>query len=536
MKYFLRLFFAVILTSGILISGKNASALDAGQKYKVTLSKLNSDGTVTDISTSSFITADSNGKLSFSFTDGVPTVTDANWIVFTIKDSAGTVVRKGLGPAALSTETVECGVNGLSDVQAKAMLNGFANAKTDDPFYGLFGYMMLRSPTLTEADRNLIASGGNTVILGSGGVVDYLKNTLGVTDAQYSAFLKKLVNNTASGSKDFSDYCANFKGAIDNSNDDLTAKAGGFLADVVIDAVNAAGFDVGLITTAMEAAGEKADSNSDFNSVSTAANAMMDQAISNFFKRLRSVKVKTEYTNAFTALGSTGSDVTRFNTAVDVLLACFATMEAKYRANFENQNVDTATQQAMNTDFGSCFTTFQSSIRSTDAEVATVKTACATAMGVSEAQLPSDFGKNYNFSGTLVNQVIPATVLDNFICTVITNGGSVDYTRHSIAIPTVMLNWLATTTDFDTTLNALSGSFIDLAKIKEDIEIIQATLWDLFSGAPPSFATMKAVKATMQTRLDATADRITGTTNGTTALTTAQKKGIIKMILEPDIN
>ena len=512
------------------------ATLTAGASYTVTLSKVNSDGTVTDIGTTVPIVADSNGKLAFNFTSNVPTVTDTNWLAFTIKDKDGVVVRKGLGPAVASTETLECGLNGLSDVQARAILNGFANSKTDDPFYGMFGLMMLRSPTLTESDRNLIASGGNTVILGTGGVVDYLKNTLGVTAAQYSTFVKKIANNTASGSKDLSDYCSNFKGAVDNDNGDLTAKAGGFLADVVIDAANAAGFDIGLITTAMEAAGELADTNTDFNRVSSAANNMMDQAISNFFKRLRSIKVKTEYGNAFTALGSTGATVTRFNTAVDVLLACFSTMDAKYRDKFESQNIDTATQQAMNTDYGSCFTTFQSSIRSTDAEVATVKTACATKMSVSEAQMPSDFGKNYSFAGTLVNQVIPSTVLDNFVCTVIGNGGSIDYTRHTLSIPTLMLQWLTTKSDFDTTLSALNGSFIDLAKIKEDIEIIQATLWDTFSSGTPTFAKMKAAKALLQSRLDATADRITGTTNGTTALSAAQKKGIVKMILEPDIN
>ncbi|MDP2600930.1 MAG: hypothetical protein Q8P84_09410 [Deltaproteobacteria bacterium] len=534
MKYIFRLFFAVIVTCGMLIGADKASALDAGQRYKVTLSKVNSDGTVTDISTSAFITADSNGKLAFTFTDSVPTVADANWIVFTIKDAKGTVVRKGLGPAALSTETVECGVNGLSDVQAKAMIKCFADAGTDDPFYGMFGLMMLRSPTLTEADRNHICAGGHTVILGSGGVVDYLKIDLGVIPALYSTFGKKLVNNTASGSKDFSNYCAKFKGAVDNDNADLTAEAGGFLADVTIDAANAAGLDVGLITTAMETAGEKADSNADFNAVSSAANAMMDQAISNFFKRLRSFKVKVEYGNAFTALNSSGDAVTRFNSAVDTMLTCFTNLEAKYRESFENQTVDTTTQQAMNADFGACFTSFKTSIRSTDAEITAMKAACATPVG---GALSADYGKNRDFGAAQVNQVIPATVLDNFVCTTITDGGSITYTRHDLEVPNFMKQWQAAKSDFQTDLGGLNASFIVINEIKEDIQVIQASMWELFSGgAQPNFAAMKAAKKLMQDRLDAAADRIGGTTNGATALTTAQKKGIIKMILEPDIN
>jgi len=74
-----------------------ASALTAGQDYTVVLSKINSDGTITSVSSTS-ATADANGKLGFSLSN-LPTAVDANFVLLQVKDAGGNVVRQGIAPA-----------------------------------------------------------------------------------------------------------------------------------------------------------------------------------------------------------------------------------------------------------------------------------------------------------------------------------------------------------------------------------------------------------------------------------------------------
>ncbi|HEX7373087.1 MAG TPA: hypothetical protein VF372_09710, partial [Thermodesulfobacteriota bacterium] len=79
MKKFWILALCAVLCWGMTAAPSHA-ALTPGAAYTITIQKMNSNGTVSDVSTTE-ATADANGKLIFSLTS-MPTNTDCNFIVF----------------------------------------------------------------------------------------------------------------------------------------------------------------------------------------------------------------------------------------------------------------------------------------------------------------------------------------------------------------------------------------------------------------------------------------------------------------------
>ncbi len=110
MRKFMVGYLVVLLAILFSFSAVHA-ALTAGATYTITVQKVNSNGTVTDYS-STTATADVNGKLAFT-ASSMPTKDDCNFIVILIKDGGGNTVRKGIVPAPAASSTNELGVNDL---------------------------------------------------------------------------------------------------------------------------------------------------------------------------------------------------------------------------------------------------------------------------------------------------------------------------------------------------------------------------------------------------------------------------------------
>jgi len=154
MKKFWLLALCAFLCWGMTAVPSHA-ALTAGATYTIVVQKMNSNGTVSDYSTTT-ATADANGKLSFTLSS-MPTNADCNFIVFILKDSTGTVVRKGFVPAPPAGSTNLLGINNLSTAQTNAILSAAEKIATDDPI--AFAYLMtlLRSDGVTADDAVLFA-------------------------------------------------------------------------------------------------------------------------------------------------------------------------------------------------------------------------------------------------------------------------------------------------------------------------------------------------------------------------------------------
>ncbi len=395
MKKFWLLALCAVLCWGMTAVPSHAAALTPGATYTITIQKMNSNGTVSDVSTTD-ATADANGKLSFSLTS-MPTNADCNFIVFILKDADGAVVRKGFVPAPPAGSTNQLGINNLSTAQTNAILSAAEKIGTDDPIPFAYLITLLRSDGATANDAVLFAELGKYAIVGTGGFEDTLTTTSGVTATQLANFKSYLIYNPTAGKKTLRDLTASFKAAVD-SGDATTAKqemqkAGGFMADVFMDAASSAGIDYTLILVAHDAAGVVAEAHqADIISQLTAnVQSSMDQSMSAFFQRIAAIKVKGEYTKALTTLEASGTQVDTFNTAVNTMMDAMAAKSIRIMPDLFNDpqgyctahGKDFATVQAeVNARYQAAFTAFQTAIAASNADITAMKTNVATAFGI----------------------------------------------------------------------------------------------------------------------------------------------------------
>ena len=567
MKRFWLLALCAVLCWGMTAVASHA-ALTPGAVYTITIQKMNSNGTVSDYSTTQ-ATADSNGKLSFSLTS-LPTNTQCNFIVFILKDDTGTVVRKGFVPAPPAGSTNQLGINNLSTAQTNAILSAAEKIATDDPIPFAYLITLLRSDGATADDALLIAELGKYAIVGTGGFEDTLTAN-GVTATQLADFKSYLIYNPTAGKKTLRDLTASFKAAVD-SGDTTTAKqemqkAGGFMADVFMDAASSAGIDYTLILAAHDAAGDVAQAHqADIVSQLTAnLQSSMDQSMSAFFQRIAAIKVKGEYTKALNTLNASGTQVDTFNAAVNIMMTAMAAIDSDY-ADFYNdpQGYCTAQGKDFNTVQGevsaryqAAFAAFQTAIAASNADITAMKTNVVRDFGILLAQLPPDFGTYYDFTGTPKNWPIPQVVMVNWMAqNVVATGGSLTYARDTLAIPDHMKEWMGsclapnkynkteceavpsvwTPGRHDFSAMTPSPSFNAYLGLMEDIQIIENARYALYDGGnQPTRDEERANKLTFQQRMGDAAARIGGTTDGTTEITAEQKDAIIKLLMQPSM-
>ena len=534
-------------------------ALTSGETYTIALYKMNSDGTTTRVSSTS-ATADANGKISFDLSN-IPTNPTTNFIVMTITDSNGTVVRKGFAPAPPENDTNFTGINNVSTSQTDAILQCGTLTGTDDPVLVAYGLVLTRSPGVSSSDIELIAQLGEGAILGTGGFEDFLLNN-GVTADQLNTFKEKLVYNSDSDAKDLSDFTAKFKDAVDNDDNDAMAQAGGYMAEIFIDAAAAADIDTGLILAAHDAAGEVTYQPAYAQIVASMSSSVqkgMEQSMSSFFTRIAAMKVEADYTRALTTLNASGSQMTRYNTAVQTMISAFETIDATYSDYYmdpdtyiaEHSTTNDAVQQAMGTAYNNAFNQFQTDIRSTDGEILTMKGNVASGLGINVGDLPNDFGTFRDFNNNTVNWPIPQTVMVNWVASILGAGGELTYTRWTDAelpVPDFM-SWLngdtGTRTDFTQAPPgdpAPPASFSALQGLQEDLEIIENTRFHAIDNLGPGAtdkerkAAEKAAQLTYQQHLADTVLKIGGTVDGSTTISYAQKKAMLLLLQQPSLN
>lgn len=579
-----RLLLVLFIFALFTLPVRNASALTVGETYTITLSKLNSNGTVSEVNSSTAV-ADSNGKIEFSFSN-VPNTPDTYFLLISLKDSNGTTVRQGIAAAPPAGSTNQLGINELTQAQAKMLLQSAENAGTDDPIMVAFGLLIVRSPYMSNSDINHMSGVAKNAIVGNSGFNGFLLSN-GITASQLNTMRQKLVYNSTSGAKDLRDYISNFKTAVDATSSTTAseemAKAGGFLADIFMDAGNAAGIDPALILAAHDAAGYVAENDADFGQLSTDFLTSIQQVMGSFFKRIATMRIKTEYSDALTALGASGSQVSRFNNALDAMASSMQAIDTDYMAYFENPDSNDITAQSTNTAFlaaaaanpqqyptttvqdeinwrfNTVFNTFISAIRITDAEATSMRTQVVTGLvtytGQSQATIdsmvPANMGKDwFDFNGNTVNWPIPMSVAFNTVGAYLQNGGDFNYTRQNLTVPGNMAQWLDSDDDpnngvdgqpHDFVAEGLPIPFAALMGMQEDVKIldhIRFYLWDpnnTDTNGQPTRAQEKAAKLAFVQAIANVASAIGGTTNGSTDITTSIKKAFVKMMQEPTI-
>jgi hypothetical protein len=542
---------ATVLAALVLLalwSGAAMAALTAGETYTITAYQLNSDGTLTQFDVTT-VEADGDGKISFTLTDP-PTFPDTYLLYLEVNDSADVLVREGFVPAPAEGETNQMGINDLSTAQASAIKAAAETIGEDNPIALAFLLVMVRTSDVDDATATLLAQVGQGAILGDGGFEATLTDN-GVSDSQIALLKQYLIRGADEDSKDIGAFVAKYKTAVDSDDANELYEAGGLMADIFLDAANGAGIDSSLILAAHDAAGyvveEDPTVSAVWSSLGTDVTTSINQAMTAFFLRIESLRVKSEYTQALETLGASGTQVDTFLAAADDYIAGMEEIEQTFGQYYEDPEAflaasseyatDSEVQSAIDTAFTNLFTTFESAITATDAEITAMQEDIAAALNTTVESLGSDFGTYEDFDGQTVNWPITQVVLVNWYADILTSGGDLSYDRATVAASLPVpggMTWLngGTGTREDYT-GQLMEEFLG---IYEDVEIADYTRYAIYDNGEPTSTEEKQAKLDFVDNIELIQSAISGTSDGTTALSDAVIGAIVKLMQQPSVD
>ena len=552
-----------LVTLAFTVAIEQTHALTVGENYTIDIEKINSDGTLTsgdtslDISTTA--TADSDGKLSFSFTSVIPDNSSCNFMVVTLKNSSNAIERRSVIPCPDAGKTLPLGVSSVTKNQADAAIAAFAAAGSDDPILAVFGFTIVRSESITAAELAYMATLCQKGISGTGGFVADMTSK-GVTATQLATYRKKIVSILADPD---SGYSKLMKDAVDvATTGDATlesakrGEAASKLLSVLVTAATTAGFSQDRPLEAFNAMGAvvvplMATAVADGN-LSAATKQSIDSTVGGGIQKLKADRGIEKYTQALTALGATGTDLTTYQTAANTLVTsmttAFSTFDKVFTGSETKTDVETA-QTALNTAMSTAFNTFISSTAATDARITTMISKIDTALGVSTGLTKTSF-QFYKSDGNSSNWPIMMVIPTDWASGVKTAGGNVTYTRDTLTIPSSMI-WLGTCsggghtnktacegaaqtwTAGRTSFSGIPAPYSSLFGIQEDIMIRE---FNRFAGQQAGGSDMNAQNVAEKAFSDGLvtiAGNIGGTTNGTTAIAAESKTALVELMKSP---
>ncbi|MFH1777968.1 MAG: hypothetical protein ABH952_10480 [Candidatus Omnitrophota bacterium] len=578
-KTSLKCIMLIFLILPVFLMPKLSFALTPGEPYNVSVEAVQSNGILTStllgnslgISTSAV--ADSNGKLEFTVS-GVPNSDTYNFLAITVTlPDTGTVARRSVVPAPASGGTLNLGVSSVTNAQTNGFIAAFAAAGSDDPILALFGYLLVRSADVTATEIATMATFCYKGIKGTDGTGTtdgfeaYLRSSSRATPAtaaMMAQFRQNIVTNLSA-------YSSLYKDAVDEyftsgASGELSKRgeAAARLMEYLIDAAVDAGINPDDVLMAIQAMGvivvplmEQAVTD---GTLRRNVRKSLDATISRSIDKLRADKFMNRYNNALTTLSATTAEIARYNAAATALLntmiSLFQTFEASVNGDDMPDDADDVDRagSAMNVTMQAAFDTFMSSIQATDAEIIDLRDRLAAVLigaGASESDknmyIPTNMFKWYDSNGNQVNWPIMMVVTGRWLTTLISNGGTLSYTRDTLSIPDMMSGWMSTrrnyTKEWDgvtpiTDPNRLMWGA--LQGIREDVEIIEFNRWGAFSGfdaldEAARMQQMQTIEELFYQRLDGLKSNISGTTDGMTNITNAEKGALITLYLSPDL-
>jgi len=551
-----------ILIFCILFSVSTGYSLNSGETYTVEIDAISSAGAIVDLSISTTATANSNGKISFNISN-IPDRTSYNFLLITIKDSGNTTVRRAIAPTPTAGSTTNLGVSIVTDDQVDMLLGGMSSAGTDDPILVVMGLTMVRSASMTSAELSVIASVGIQGVRGTGGFVDYLTTTKGYSSSALATFRNGIVNRLGQ-------FSSLYKDSVDTTSGSTGAEkrgeAAGLLMKILMEAGTDASINIDDVLSAIHSMGEVVVPL--FEAQVTAGNlrasvfAAINSSIGAAVQKANADRALEKYTQALTALNASSAQITRYNTAATTLLNLmintFKTFEQLFLdpTSQPSEAQISAAQAALNTAMNTAFDTFITDSASTDDEIETMRNSLSSAFSVLLSAIPANMFKFYNREGNSVNWPIPMVASTSWAASIVSAGGGLTYTRDNLAVP-AMMTWLDsdnnpangfnnTRHDFGSSNdNGISGdeqnmpaSMASLFSLREDVEIVEFTKYSGFDTADNdgevSMSEYKSIQATFATRLEGRASALGGTTDGSTAISAAQKNALVTLQTSPD--
>ena len=536
-----------IVVAGLLIP-RIGLALDVGVRYTIELDAVGSDGTIINFGYSTTARADSEGKISFTFSN-LPTRADGyNFFVLTIKNPDGTVARRSIAPVAAAGGTTKLGVSVVTETQTGMFLAALAEAGSDDPILVSMGLTIVRSANMTSAELNKIATAG---VAAANGFANEL-TTLGVTGAQLAAFKGAIVDRLGQ-------FSALYKDSVEAATDAAAAqergKAAGLLMKILVESATEAGFPEDYIELAMQAAGEAFHPEGMRPEVLQAIDSQMGGGV----MRIKAEKCLKKYSKGLITLEATTGQIVKFTTAANNLFTAMQNASQAFEELFTDPTDTptaeqvTAAQTTMNSAMQTAFETFIAAIAATDGEIDTLQANLLTAFGFDAPDKRFKF--HMSKGGAPVNWPITMVIPSNWVCKVKKAGGVLTYTRDDLIVP-AMMNWLDsddnpgndinnTRHDFGTVnVNGVADdernmpeSMASFFGLREDLQIIEFQKWTEFGElgeGPPTMAEMKQIMGNFKTKLKGRIDVIGGTTDGITEISPAEKRALVATALSPE--
>ena len=530
--------------------GNPAWSLTVGEQYTISIEKINSDGSLTSgdtsLNLSTTAAADSDGKLSFTFSSGIPDNSSCNFMVITVTNSSAAVERKSLVPCPDAGNALPMGVSGVTQKQADALIAAFAAAGSDDPILAVFGFTIVRSEGITSAELSTMANICYKGIAGTGGFVSDLTSK-GVTSAQLLTYRNKIVSLLADPNTGYSKL---LKDSVDVSSvNDSTLEAAkrgeaaakllsylvqaattaGFSQDRILEAFNAMGaIAVPLITTA-QANG----------SLSAATASSINSSVGGGIQKLKADNGIEKYTQALSALGASGTDLTTFTAAANELTTAmsnaFEEFDKVFNGSEQESDVNTA-DGVLTAAMDSAFTSFSTATAASNARIVTMIANICTAISAgSSTCVPTSNFKIFQKDGGTKNWPIMMVIPTDWLSSIKTAGGSLSYTRDNVSIPNDLQTVLgsSTRTVFGAGGQGIPSPYAELFAIQEDIMIREFVRFSAQSSAGQDMSAQNTLEKAFSDGLQTIVGNISGTTDGTTAITSAQKEALVELLKSP---
>jgi len=297
------------------------------------------------------------------------------------------------------------------------------------------------------------------------------------------------------------------------------ATTAGFSQDRIMEAFNAmGGIAVPLITTAQGN-----------GSISAATAQSINSSVGGGIQKLGADRSIEKYTQALAALGAGGSDLSTFTTAASTLTttmsAAFAEFDKVFNGSETSADVSAAETTQGNT-MDSAFSTFISSTSASDARIVSMIANICTAMGSgSSTCIPTSNFKFMQNGGGSVNWPIMMVIPTDWVSTITTASGGLSYTQDTVAIPGDLAG--QTRNDY----NAISSPYKELFQIQFDVMIREFVRFAA-QGTGDMDAENTLEKA-FSDALAAIVGKISGTSDGSTSITTAQKEALVELMKSP---
>lgn len=492
-------------------------AYSAGETVNVKLTAL-LNGQEINISE---VTATTNidNKMNYNFT-GVSVPADSEFLLIRINNDERIAVIPNPG----DNQSIDTAATPFTKKLAISLLS----QDEISPLSYAFTSLIIRSPQVSDLEAAAIATGVKTVVsTHENSMLNTMEDIVG--KAKVAAFQEAMLNNETLNLKEYTSLLKDSVEAETSANTKIIANnAANKLADIIMTSLVSADIPLETFLSVFDKVSDIADGA--FSSLSEETMSAMDVSIRSFNLRLKSVLMSKRYTTSLSAVGASQTMITRAQTAITTLTSDIQIIENQFSDSmYDHEIMSDDEKRVIWNAFDEAFASFESNMAAEDSENMSLKEDMAEAMDISLEDFSflvgPGFGVRYNYDGSTSNIPINEAAAMSFVAELMINDTNLTYTRDTLIIPSQVSEWMPERTDFTSVMSQAPTSIQSLFGLREDIQIIEMTRWSEHEGENISNSQVEENFMNNIQNLVASIGNIT----------TAQKKGLINLMLHPEL-